>query len=116
MRTLVKGLVVVCFFAVVTAMYTLFQMAFRAESLSEALLWGGTLGCVGLLLGGIFAFDGKSEIKVQANAFARIAVGIVAGFGASLLWGLPGEGMLLSALVGGSLGYFGMIWAKYVDF
>lgn len=115
MSMLGKGLLVACFFGVVFALYALFQLVFRSESLSELLLGAASLGFVGLLLGGIFAFDGRSEFKVQANAFARIAVGLVAGIGLSLLWGWPGEGYALAALMGGGLGYFGMSWAKYVD-
>lgn len=116
MSTLAKALLLICLFGGATALYALFQLIFEAETLNELALGVATFGCLGLLLGGIFAFDERSEIKIRANAFARIAVGSIAGVAVSLLWGWSGEGVALSALVGGSLGYFGMVWAKYVDF
>lgn len=34
----------------------------------------------------------------------------------SVLWHLPLEAIVLAGLLGAGLGYFGMLWAKYVDF
>ncbi|MBA5687233.1 hypothetical protein [Rugamonas apoptosis] len=85
-------------------------------SWQRLLLWIASLGCFGFLLGGIYAFDPQSDLKIKPSSFGRISFGIIASLLLSILWRWPFEGVLLAGLIGAVLGYFGMAWAKYVDF
>lgn len=75
-----------------------------------------SFGCFGFLLGGIYAFDPESELKIKSSAIGRMMFGLIAALLLAILWRWPGEGMALAALLGVVLGYLGMTWAKYVDF
>jgi hypothetical protein len=115
-HTFFKGLLLVAFFGVALAAYAVFEVALNGAPLSALLQVAASFGCFGALLGGIFAFDPQSEFKVWPSAGARASIGAIAAAAFALLWTLSAEAMALLALVGGVLGYFGMCWAKYVDF
>jgi hypothetical protein len=66
-------------------------------------------------LGGVFGFDPKSQFKIKSSALGRIVFGIGAGVALGALWRWPREALALSGLLGGVLGYFGMLWARYVE-
>lgn len=81
-----------------------------------ALLCLGSFGCLGLLLGGIYAFDPESALRIRRSAIGRIAFGLAAGLVFSALWHVSLEGAVLAALLGSILGYLGMAWARHLDF
>jgi hypothetical protein len=71
--------------------------------------------CFGFLLGGVYAFDPRSGFTIKTSVTGRVVFGIVASLGLSALWHWPFLGMVVAALSGAALGYFGMAWAKHVD-
>lgn len=116
MTNLAKSIALGALFAAAAAIAGL---AYALPSLGDwhrLLLWVASLACLGFLLGGIYAFDPESELKIKSSSFGRVCFGIVSSVLLGLLWRWPTEGLLLSALVGAILGYLGMFWAKYVQF
>lgn len=76
-----------------------------------------SFGCFGFLLGGIYAFDPESDLKIKPSAIGRISFGVIASLILSALWRWPLEGVVLASFIGALLSrYFGMIWAKFVGF
>jgi hypothetical protein len=115
MKWVAKGLLVAAVGAGVFALYTLLQTFLHGGPFSGLLLWIATSGCFGFLVGGILAFDPESKVKVKANSFARTLIGAGSGAALALLWNWPGDALMLAALLGATLGYMGMIWAKYLQ-
>ena len=102
--------------AVLVALYAFVQAASGSAPIAGSLPFIASFGCFGLLLGGIFVFDAPTDFNGTNRPILRIAVSIIAGLALGLLWHWPLEGIALSSLVFGALGYFGITWAKYVDF
>jgi hypothetical protein len=113
---LVKGILLAIGVGVLLAGYAVVEVVLYSHALGAVLLMAASFGCFGLLLGGILAFDEMSEIKVRNHVGLRMCFGCVSGAALSLLWQWPSEALLLSAITGTALGYFGMKWAQYVDF
>jgi len=117
MTNLRKALILAILFAVITAVAgILYGAPWTAVGWHSLLLFVGSFGCFGFLLGGIYAFDPESDLKITSSAPGRTSFGAAASLVLSALWHWPLEGVALAGLVGVVLGYLGMIWAKYVDF
>jgi hypothetical protein len=117
MNSLWKGLALAALFSVTLAIAALLYGAPWIDTTWRQILLGmGSFACLGFLLGGIYAFDPDSEMMIKPSTVGRMFFGLVASLLLSVLWHLPLEGIALAAFVGVLLGYFGMAWAKYVDF
>lgn len=117
MTTLRKAIILAVLFAVISAVAALSHVTTWTDiSWQRALVGTGSFGCFGFLLGGIYAFDPKSDLKIKSSAIGRMSFGVIASLILSALWRWPLEGVALASLIGAVLGYIGMIWAKYVDF
>lgn len=117
MKNFYKALLLAAFFSAITAIAALLYGAPWANTTWRKVLLGmGSFGCFGFLLGGIYAFDPESEFKIKSSSTGRVVFGLVASLLLSFLWHWPSEAVALAALVGALLGYFGMAWARYVDF
>jgi hypothetical protein len=117
MKTFYKALLMAAFFSAITAIDALLHGAPWTNTTWRKVFLGlGSAGCLGFLLGGIYAFDPRSELRIESSATGRMFFGLIASVLLSIMWRWPGEGMALAALVGVLLGYFGMAWARYVDF
>ena len=57
-----------------------------------------------------------SERRPKAGTLHRIVFGAVCGMAIASIYSSPSAGFALGALVGGTLGYIGIYWAKYVRF
>ena len=112
-----KALVSAIFFAFIAGLAALLNaIPWTNASYRSLFLLAASFCCFGFLLGGIYAFDPVSDLKIKASSFGRILFGVAAGLILSCLWRWPADGTALAATVGAMLGYFGMFWAKYVDF
>ncbi|MBR7634155.1 hypothetical protein [Janthinobacterium lividum] len=117
MTTLRKAIILAVFFAVISAGAALSYAAPWTDiSWRQALLWTGSFCCLGFLLGGIYAFDPDSDLKIKSSAIGRMSFGVIASLILSALWRWPLEGVALAGLIGAVLGYLGMMWAKFADF
>ena len=56
------------------------------------------------------------ERRPKVGALHRIVFGAVCGVAIASIYSSPFAGFALGALVGGTLGYIGIHWAKYVQF
>lgn len=116
-KTIYKAFILAVFFAVITVTAALLNwLPWTNSTWRDALLGIGSFGCFGFLLGGIYAFDPESDFKIKSSAIGRMSFGLIASLLLSVLWRWPIEGVVLAALIGVLLGYFGMTWARYVDF
>lgn len=116
MTNLSKTLMLAILFAAIGgAIVLLYSVPWTDASWQRLLLGAASAGCFGFLLGGIYAFDPRSDINVKASSIGRIAFGLVGALLLSALWHWSVERAALAALVGAVLGYFGMGWAKYVE-
>jgi hypothetical protein len=116
MTYLSKALILAILFAVISgAIVLLYAVPWTDVSWQRLLLGVASAGCFGFLLGGIYAFDPRSDIKIKASPAGRIAFGLVASLLLSALWHWSFERAALAAIVGAVLGYVGMAWAKYVE-
>lgn len=107
---IVGTVLIVCVGAFIHAMPT-------DDTNAQALfIWIESAACLGLLLGGIAAFDDKSDLCVKASAFGRITTGGVAALLFASIWQWPYVYWTLAVIIGAILGHLGMLWAKYVDF
>ncbi len=117
MTNLRKALFLAMVFAAISGgVALLYAVPAGIGSWQRLLLWIASLACFGFLLGGIYAFDPQSDLKIMPSSFGRISFGIAASLLLAFLWHWPFEGALLAGLIGAVLGYFGMSWAKYIDF
>lgn len=117
MKNFYKALLLAVFFATITAIAALLYGApWRNTTSREVLLGVGSFGCFGFLLGGIYAFDPESDIRITSSAIGRMFFGLIASLLLSVMWRWSGEGIALAAFIGVLLGYFGMAWAQYVNF
>ncbi|MGJ9420707.1 hypothetical protein ACHAC9_23590 [Massilia sp. CMS3.1] len=112
-----KALVLAIIFATVAGCAALLNaVPLRGVSLSRAILGVGSFGCFGFLLGGIYAFDPESDLKIKSSSIGRILFGVAAALLLSVLWRWSLEASALAAISGATLAYFGMAWAKYAEF
>ena len=117
MTTLRKAIILAVFFAVTSAGAALSYAASWTDiSWRQAQLWAASFCCLGFLLGGIYAFDPDSNLKIKSSAIGRMSFGVIASLILSALWRWPLEGVALASLIGAVLGYLGMMWAKFADF
>jgi len=116
MTNVAKSLVLGGLFAVAAAVAALGYALPSLHDLHLFFLWVASLASLGFFLGGIYAFDPDSELRIKSSAIGRVSFGIVSALLLSALWRWPAEGVLLAVMVGAILGYLGMLWAKYVDF
>jgi len=117
MTHLRKALILVILFVVITVLAGLLHAApWTDVSLQRLMLWMASCGCVGLMLGGIYAFDAKSELKIRSSVVGRTVIGTTASLLLAVVWRWPLGGIALAGSIGAALGYLGMLWAKYVDF
>jgi hypothetical protein len=112
----VRGLLLAGGIAVAVAAYAAVDILLGGNSPSRMVPLIASFGCFGLLLGGVFAFDAESGFNGVERPLLRVATSGVAGLALALLWRWPLEWALLSVVIAAALGYFGMSWAKYVDF
>lgn len=115
-KVLIRGLLMAGAFSVFVAIYAAVQMFLGGQSLSGAVPLLASFGCLGLLLGAIYAFDEESDVKTTGHTALRVGLSAIAGLSLALLWSWPFEALALSVLLSGMLGYLGMSWAKYLDF
>jgi hypothetical protein len=111
-----RGLLLVGLFGVVTGLYAALQLLSGAESLERNVQGVASFACFGFLLGGIYAFDGLSEMCQGNRPVLRAAIGFASGLSIGFIWHWPAEGIVLASLVATLLALLGMMWAKYVDF
>ena len=117
MTTLRKAIILAVFFSMISACAALSYAALWTDiSWRHALLGTGSFGCLGFLLGGIYAFDPDSDLKIKSSAIGRMSFGVIASLILSALWRWPLEAVALASLIGAVLGYVGMMWAKFADF
>lgn len=111
-----KALFLAIFFAVISGALVLLHAAPWTDINRQRLLLGvASVACFGFLLGGVYAFDPRSDLTIKPSVIGRVSFGIIASSGLSALWHWPLASMAVAALGGAVLGYFGMAWAKYVD-
>ena len=116
MTNLSKALILAILSAMISGAIVLSYAApWTDVSWSSLQLAVASVGCVGFLLGGIYAFDPRSGINIKASPIGRMVFGLLASLLLSAVWHWPVEGVALAGVVGVMLGYFGMSWAKYVD-
>jgi hypothetical protein len=115
MTSFIKGLALAALFAVFAAAYALLNAGSFSGGLQALLLWVASFACFGFLVGGIYAFDPRSEFKIRSSSTARVATGAIAGMALCALWRWPGAAIALAALVGAVLGYLGLLWARIVE-
>jgi hypothetical protein len=107
--------IAIVFAVTLGALLMLKLVPWEGHSWQQVLLWAGSAGCLGFLVGGVYAFDPKSGMTIKSSAIGRMSFGLVASLLLSALWRWPLEGIVLAGLIGTVLGYFGMLWAKYLD-
>ena len=117
MSTFFKATALAALFSALTAIAALlYGSPWINTTWRHVLLGMGSFGCLGFLLGGIYAFDPESELRFRSSSLGRMFFGLVAALLLAALWRWPGEGVALAILIGILLGYFGMAWARYVNF
>lgn len=117
MSDLLKSFLLATLFAVMCGLTALLNaVPWTGQSWQSLFRWIASPCCFGFLLGGIYAFDPESEFKIRSSFIGRVSFGMKAALMLSALWHWPAEGIVLAGLVGAVLGYFGMSWAKHVDF
>jgi hypothetical protein len=67
----------------------------------------------GLFLGVIFVTDIK-ESQIYNGTRKRVFAGVASCSAIAAIFGAPWEGVVLAAIVGAVLGYFGMVWAQHI--
>jgi hypothetical protein len=116
-KNLREALILAVLFSAITAIAGLLHGIPSLDStLKEVLLGTGSFGCLGFLLGGIYAFDPESKIRIKSSSIGRMFFGLLASLPLAALWQWPREAIGLAALVGVVLGYFGMTWTRYINF
>lgn len=115
MTTLGKSIVLGAFFAAICAVAALLNALPFHGSWQSLALWVASFACFGLLIGGVYAFDPASDLRIKSSAIGRIVFGLAAGALLSVLWRWPAEGAALAIVGGGFLAYLGMVWVKHVE-
>jgi hypothetical protein len=98
----------------VFAVYGYAELFGRGTGFSDKGKFVASFACFGFLFGGIVAFDSPDRSGGSDRPLLRVVFGAVAGFIVGLLWQWPAEGVALSVIVAGILGYAGMTWAKHI--
>ena len=86
---------------------------FGVSNAREFVVGAFSLLIFGVFLGVIVVTDESKAYKGNGLR-ARIVCGAIAGTAIAVLLSAPGEGVLLGALVGAVLGFFGEDWAKCI--
>ncbi|UXI65923.1 hypothetical protein [Tahibacter amnicola] len=102
--------------AVGLGLYAAWLSLSEGRSQSTLLPLAISFGCVGMLLGAIYAFDSEASVSVGNNTMLRVGLSALAGLILALFWRWTAEGIVSSVVVFAGLGYVGMRWARYVDF
>lgn len=108
------GLIITVCCAIVFAAFGGLEALFRRGQSGDAAKYIASFACFGFMFGSIFAFDPLPGERAPDRPLLRIALSALAGACLALLWKWPGEGLALSAIVAGGLGYAGTTWAKYL--
>lgn len=108
------GLLIVAFCVFVFAIFGVLEIGSRGLDGNDNGKLIASFACFGLLFGAVLAFDPLPEERHPGRPLWRIGLGALSGIGLGLLWQWPGEGLALSSLVGGALGYAGTTWAKHI--
>ena len=108
------GLVVSVCCAILFAVVGGFEALFRRELSGDGAKYVASFACFGFMFGSVLAFDALPGEKTPGRPLLRIALSGAAGACLGLLWQWPGEGLALSVVVAGALGYAGTTWAKYL--
>jgi hypothetical protein len=87
-----------------------------APNVSVLLRIVGACALLDTLLGTIYATDPRSGLAVKDRPLARSLVSAAVGLTGALVLGVSATSALVAAGVTGTLGWFGMTWAQYVDF
>lgn len=117
MKNLREALILAALFSAITVVAGILRGIPSLPSTSKEILLGtGSFGCLGFLLGGIYAFDPESELRIKSSSIGRMFFGLIASLLLAALWQWPHDAIGLAALVGVVLGYFGMTWARYINF
>src|SRR5471032_856465 len=74
MTQLRKSLLLVIGFAVIAGVAGFFYAPWWDTSWQRLLLCIASFGCFGMLLGGIYAFDAESDLKIRVSAIGRITI------------------------------------------
>lgn len=116
MNKFFMGLTMAGIFAGIFALYALSNLFLDQHSVHDLLIFVAGFACLGFLIGGIYAFDDRSDFKIVPSAIARILIGVGSAAMLSFILNWQRDALTLASLIGGALGYLGMTWVKYVDF
>ena len=108
------GLLIVACCVIVFAIYGVLEIVGRGLPGKDTGKFIASFACFGILFGAVLAFDPLPEEKRAGRPLWRIGLGALSGICLGLLWQWSGEGLALSSLVGGALGYAGTTWAKHI--
>lgn len=86
---------------------------FSFSNAREVVVGAISLLIFGVFLGVIMVTDGNKNYRGNGLR-TRVVCGVIAGAAIAVLLAAPGEGVVLGALVGAILGFFGEDWAKYI--
>ena|SRR5579862_5938731 len=111
-----RGLFIAGFCGAVVAVCTVFELVTSSPGPAGAARIVASFGCLGFLLGSIYAFDSASDLVVTNMPRVRIILAALAALVLSRLWHFHASATVSWCLVFALLGYLGMTWAKYVDF
>jgi drug/metabolite transporter (DMT)-like permease len=112
--SLVFGVLVAAACAVLFAAYGIAVALFHSRESQGLLQYAAAFGCFGFMCGAILAFDAEHGDRHEGRALLRTLLSALAGVAFGLVLEFPKEGIVLSGLVAGILGYIGMKWAKHV--
>lgn len=98
------------------ALFALVEGFLYAPNVAILLKLVGFAALLGAFLGTIYATDSRSGLNVVDRPIVRTAISAAVGLTASWAAGLSPTAVLFSAAALGALGWFGMTWARYVDF
>lgn len=111
-----QGLFIAAFFGAMVAVCALVEFVTSEPGPASAARIVASFGCLGFLLGSIYAFDSASELVVTNMPRVRMVLAVLAAVVLSRLWHFHAAATVGCCLVFAILGYLGMTWARYVDF
>ncbi len=115
-RDLFFVLVIAILIAAVGALNCVVYYIFSGRPFLEMLQIVASFGSFGILFGGIYMFDGEHLSRDNGAPIVRICIGATAGGCLATIWQWSSEAYFVSIALSSLLGYFGMTWARYVDF
>ena len=108
------GLIIAVSCALVLAAYGGLEVLVRSTEGSNQGKFIASFACLGFLAGVSLAFDAQPSERRSGRPVLRVALGTLAGLCLGLLWHWPFEGIALSTIIAGGLGYTGSSWAKHL--